>query len=61
MPFQPAIGDEEILGDARVGDDNKELVAESERVERAKRLVPVVEHELGVVGQEGERAWSFGC
>ena len=56
-----AVGDEQVLCDARVGDDDEELVAEPERVERAELLVPVVEHELGVVCQERERAWSVRC
>lgn len=49
-----AVGDHEILGNAWVGDDDEELVAEPERVEGAEFLVPVVEGELGVVRQEGE-------
>ena len=43
------VGDEEIHGNARVGDDDEEPVVEPERVERLELLVQVVEpeHELG--------------
>lgn len=45
----------------RVGDDNEELVAEPHGVERAELLGPLVERELGVVGQEGQRAYERPC
>ena len=53
------VGDEEVLGDPRVGDDDEELVAEPKRIERSELLVPMVEHELGVARQERERAWEL--
>ena len=54
------IGHKQILRNARIRDDHEQLVAQPQRVQRAELLVRVVEHELGVVGQEGERAWRFG-
>ena len=49
-----AIGDHQIFRDRSVGYDDEQLIAEPDGVDTAKRLGPLVEYNLGIVGQRIE-------
>ena len=48
------MGDEHVLYDVRIREDNEPLVADHEGVDGAEFLRPFVEAELGVLGKVGE-------